>query len=292
MNRRRFTLISSLTLATGNVLKAAKAEQAEVLSLGLLTDVHYADKKTQGTRAYRDSLLKGKEAAKFFKSKNPAAIVCLGDLIDAAPSVETEISYLTAICKVLNVTGIPRHHVLGNHCVATLNKEEFFKNAGSANHEGHYSFDLKGIHFIVLDACYNSKMEPYGRNNFVWHDSNMTPQEIAWLKKDLAETKLPTVVFTHQRLDVNRPNKYAIKQSVEVRKILEDSKKVRVVFQGHSHKNELVEVNEIPYCTLAAMVEGEGVESSSYSLLRFFNDGSIKLEGYHRQKNQTFPKKA
>ena len=263
MNRRRFTLISSLTLATGSVLKAAKSEPTEVLSLGLLTDVHYADKKTQGTRAYRDSLLKGKEAAEFFKSKKPAAIVCLGDLIDAAPSVETEISYLTAICKVLNVTGIPRHHVLGNHCVATLNKEEFFKNAGSANKEGHYSFDLKGTHFVVLDACYNSKMEPYGRNNFVWHDSNMTPQEIAWLRKDLAETQLPTVVFTHQRLDVDRPNKYAIKQSVEVRKIFEESKRVRVVFQGHSHKNELVEVNEIPYCTLAAMVEGEGVESSS-----------------------------
>ena len=67
---------------------------------------------------------------------------------------------------------------------------------------------------------------------------------------------------------------------------------MRVVFQGHSHKNELVEVNEIPYCTLAAMVEGEGVESSSYSLLRFLNDGSIKLEGYHRQKDQTFRKKA
>jgi alkaline phosphatase len=292
MNRRHFTLVSSLTLASGNVLKAAHARQTEVLSLGLLTDIHYADKNTLGTRAYRDSLLKGKDAAEFFKIKKPAAIICLGDLIDAAPSVDTEISYLTAICKVLNIAGIPRHHVLGNHCVATLKKEEFFKYAKSANTEGHYSFDLKGTHFIVLDACYNSKMEPYGRNNFVWHDSNMTPQEIEWLKEDLAETKLPTVIFTHQRLDVDRPNKYAIKQSVEVRKILEESKKVRVVFQGHSHKNELAEVNEIPYCTLAAMVEGEGVESNSYSLLRFLSDGSIKLEGYHRQKDQTFLKKA
>jgi alkaline phosphatase len=292
MNRRHFTLVSSLTLASGNVLKAANAKQTEVLSLGLLTDIHYADKSTLGTRAYRDSLLKGKDAAEFFKIKKPAAIICLGDLIDAAPSVDTEISYLTAICKVLNIAGIPRHHVLGNHCVATLKKEEFFKYAKSANTEGHYSFDLKGTHFIVLDACYNSKMEPYGRNNFVWHDSNMTPQEIEWLKEDLAETKLPTVIFTHQRLDVDRPNKYAIKQSVEVRKILEESKKVRVVFQGHSHKNELAEVNEIPYCTLAAMVEGEGVESNSYSLLRFLSDGSIKLEGYHRQKDQTFLKKA
>lgn len=291
MTRRHFTLMSSLTLASGSALKGAEAEPTEVLSLGLLTDVHYADKKTWGSRAYRDSLLKGKEAAEFFNEKKPAAMVCLGDLIDAAPSVETEISYLTAICKVLDVAGIPRHHVLGNHCVATLNKEEFFKNAGSANKEGHYSFDLKGNHFVVLDACYNSRMEPYGRNNFVWHDSNMTPEEIAWLKKDLAETKLPTVVFTHQRLDVDRPNKYAIKQSVEVRKILEDSGRVRVVFQGHSHKNELEEVNGIPYCTLAAMVEGEGIESNSYSLLRFLDDGSIKLEGYRRQKNQSFSRK-
>ena len=282
--------MSSLTLASGPALEAADTKPTEVLSLGLLTDVHYADKDTWGSRAYRDSLLKGKEAAEFFKAKKPAAMVCLGDLIDAAPSVETEISYLTKICKVLDVAGIPRHHVLGNHCVATLNKEEFFKNAGSANKEGHYSFDLKGNHFVVLDACYNSKMEPYGRNNFVWHDSNMTPEEIAWLKKDLEETKLPTVVFTHQRLDVDRPNKYAIKQSVEVRKILEESKKVRVVFQGHSHKNELETVNEIPYCTLAAMVEGKGIKSSSYSLLRFFDDGSIQLEGYRRQKNQTFSK--
>lgn len=282
--------MSSLTLASGPALKAADTKPTEVLSLGLLTDVHYADKDTWGSRAYRDSLLKGKEAAEFFKEKKPAAMVCLGDLIDAAPSVETEISYLTKICKVLDVAGIPRHHVLGNHCVATLNKEEFFKNAGSANKEGHYSFDLKGNHFVVLDACYNSKMEPYGRNNFVWHDSNMTPEEIAWLKKDLAETKLPTVVFTHQRLDVDRPNKYAIKQSVEVRQIFEESKKVRVVFQGHSHKNELETVNEISYCTLAAMVEGKGIKSSSYSLLRFFDDGSIQLEGYRRQKNQTFSK--
>jgi alkaline phosphatase len=66
---------------------------------------------------------------------------------------------------------------------------------------------------------------------------------------------------------------------------------VRVVFQGHSHKNELEEVNGIPYCTLAAMVEGEGIESNSYSLLRFLDDGSIKLEGYRRQKNQSFSRK-
>ena len=291
MTRRNFTLMSSLTLAAGSSLRAA-AKPNEVLSLGLLTDVHYADKDTRGSRAYRESLAKGKEATDFFKEKKPAAIVCLGDLIDAAPSVETEISYLTAITKVLDGAGLPRHHVLGNHCVATLTKEEFFKHSGSVNQKGHYSFDLEGNHFVVLDACYNEKMEPYGRDNFVWHDSNMTPAEIAWLKKDLAATKSPTVVFAHQRLDLDRPNKHAVKQSAEVRKILEESGMVRAVFQGHSHQNELETIGGVPYCTLAAMVEGSGVEKNSYSLLRFFDDGSIKLEGYRRQKNQTFSAKS
>jgi len=289
MKRREFVLMSSLTLAAGSTSGAPNKKSKEILALGMLTDVHYADKETKGSRAYRDSLAKGKEAAEFFKEKKPMALVCLGDLIDAAPSVETEISYLQAITGVLDEAGLPRHHVLGNHCVATLTKEEFFQHSGSERQEGHYSFDLQGTHFVLLDACYNAEMEPYGRNNFVWHDSNLSPEQVAWLKKDLARTELPVVIFVHQRLDLDRPNKYAVKQSAKVRRILEESRKIRVVFQGHSHKNELKEVGGIPYCTLAAMVEGSGIENNSYSLLRFFGDGSIKLEGYRRQKNQEFP---
>jgi alkaline phosphatase len=292
MNRRNFTRISSLTLGGGSVLSAEGKQfgktPKEILALGLLTDVHYADKDTRGSRMYRESLTKAKEAALFFKEKKPSAVVCLGDLVDAAPSVETEIFYLEKITKVLDVCGLPRHHVLGNHCVATLTKEEFFKHSGSVNKQGHYSFDLKGKHFVVLDACYNSKMEPYGRDNFVWHDSNMTAGEIEWLEKDLKATKNPTVVFAHQRLDVDRPNKHAIKQSSKVRKILETSNKVTAVFQGHSHKNELKTINEIPYCTLAAMIEGSGVENNSYALLRFFDDGKVTLEGYRRQMSKEF----
>ena len=284
--------MSSLTLGGGSILSAQEKEAQktpkEVLSLGLLTDVHYADKDTSGSRVYRESLAKGKEAALFFKEKKPSAVVCLGDLIDAAPSVETEISYLEKITKVLDECGLPRHHVLGNHCVSTLTKEEFFKHAGSLNKQGHYSFDLKGKHFVVLDACYNARMEPYGRNNFIWHDSNMTPAEIEWLEEDLKATRNPTVVFVHQRLDVDRPVKYAIKQSKKVRKILEKSGKVTAVFQGHSHKNELKTINGIPYCTLAAMIEGSGVDNNSYSLLRFFDDGKVSLEGYRRQISKEF----
>ncbi len=284
MTRRKFTLMSSLSLVAGGEVGGAK----ETLALGLLTDVHYADKKAGGSRHYRDSLAKGKEAAAFFRQRKPAAVICLGDLIDAAPSVAVELGYLKTIAGVLDKAAVPRYHVLGNHCVATLTKEEFFAYGGSVNQKGHHSFDLGGVHFVILDACFTAQMEPYGRNNFVWHDSNLPPAQIGWLEEDLKRTKFPVVVMIHQRLDLDRPNKYAVKQSDKVREILEKSGKVRLVLQGHSHKNELTKVKDIPYATLAAMVEGAGVENGAYSLLRFFDDGAIRLEGHRRQESCEF----
>jgi len=283
-----------MALGAGLFAGRAMADEAgakPVLTLGLLTDVHYADKETRGSRYYRDSLAKGREAAAFFKEKKPSAMICLGDVIDEAETVEEEIKYLKTITEALDESGIPRHHVLGNHCVATLTKEEFFEHGGQQVKQGYYSVDLNGVHLVILDACYNKKMEAYGRNNFQWSDANIPPVELAWLKKDLAGTDLPVVVFAHQRLDLEPEVNYAVKQSPKVRKILEVCGKVQAVFQGHSHKNELHEVEGIPYCTLKAMVEGEGEENSGYSLLEVFADGSLKLKGFRKQVDRDLGKK-
>ena len=293
MKRRNFVQISSIALGSGLLGGRSLAEEDDarpLLSLGLLTDVHYADKEPAGSRHYRDSLAKAGEAAAFFKEKSPSAIVCLGDIIDAAPNVETEITYLQKIIKVLDESGIPRHHVLGNHCVSTLTKEEFFETGGTQVKQGHYSVDLNGVHLVILDACYNKDMAPYGRDNFKWDDANIPPAELEWLKKDLAGTDKTTVVFAHQRLDQELTSSHAVRQSPEVRKILEESGKVKAVFQGHSHENDLQTVNGIPYCTLKAMVEGEGVGNSGYSLLEVFADGTLKLKGFRKQVDRDLGK--
>lgn len=289
MKRRRFVQSGALVLGggiTSGQLIAEEAGAKPVLALGLLTDVHYADKATRGTRHYRESLAKAKEAAALFKEKKPAAMICLGDVIDEAKTVEEEVHYLKAISAVLDEAGVPRHHVLGNHCVATLTKEEFFEHGGMAVKKGYYSMDLEGVHLVILDSCFNKEMTPYGRNNFKWNDPNIPADELEWLEKDLAGTKLPVVVFVHQRLDLEPKSNYAVKQSPQVRKILEASGKVKAVFQGHSHKNELKMVGGIPYCTLKAMVDGSGEENSGYSLLEVFADGSLRLKGYRKQMDQ------
>jgi len=56
--------------------------------MGLVTDLHYADKPAAGSRHYRESLGKIVEAGEQFEKDKPDFIVELGDLIDAADSVE------------------------------------------------------------------------------------------------------------------------------------------------------------------------------------------------------------
>jgi alkaline phosphatase len=249
--------------------------------LGLVTDMHYADKKASGSRHYRDSIDKLAVAREKLDLAQLDGVVELGDFIDAADSVDVELGYLRKINSEFKRLSQRTYYVLGNHCVHTLTKKEFLGAVGQ--NSSYFSFDMSGAHFIVLDACFRSDGVEYGRKNFDWTDPNISQSQLTFLEKDLSQTKAPTVVFVHQRLDVS--NAYGIKNGKEVRAILENSGKVTAVFQGHSHENEHQEINGIHYCTLAAMVEGPGSENTAFSTLEVFSDGSLKVSGYAKQSS-------
>jgi alkaline phosphatase len=207
-------------------------------------------------------------------------VVELGDLIDAADSVETEQSYLKRINREFSAISRDRHYVLGNHCVDVLAKDEFLGGVG--REESYYSFDSGGVHFVVLDACFRSDGKPYGRKNSKWTDANVPAEELDWLKDDLKRTDKKAVVFAHQRLDV--ANDHGVRNAAAVRTVLEGSGKVLAVFQGHSHRNDYREIAGVHYCTLVAMVEGSGAENSGYTTVDVRADGSITVTGFRRQK--------
>ena len=269
-----------LDLVSGATLLADEGSDKGGVTFGLITDLHHADKPPAGSRHYRETLGKLAEAAKQFETDRPVFVVELGDLIDAADSVETELTYLKTVNKAFSAINKDRHYVLGNHCVDTLTKEEFLD--GVAQQKGYYSFDRGGVHFVVLDACFTSGGKPYGRKNSKWNDANIPSDEVDWLKDDLKGTDKKVVVFAHQRLDV--ANDYGIKNAAEVRKVLEGSGKVLAVFQGHSHKNDYKEIGGIHYCTLVAMIEGSGAENNGFSVVKLRTDGTIKLTGFRKQK--------
>ncbi|MEO1972895.1 MAG: metallophosphoesterase [Pirellulaceae bacterium] len=283
LGRRAFLKDGLLSLSVAglsiSLTKTSRSSESKAIKLGMVTDLHFADKPTAGSRHYRETPSKLAVAVEQFKKEKVLAVVELGDLIDAADTPAKELAYLKTINEIFSKISPNRHYVLGNHCVYTLTKQEFL--TGVEQKRSYYSFDLRQRHFVILDSCFRSDLQPYGRNNFEWTDTNMPPEELKWLRRDLGETKFPTVVFAHQRLDVK--NHYGVKNADAIRTILAESGKVAAVFQGHSHKNDYHEIDGIHYCTLVAMVEGTGAENNGFSILDWTNPDSIQINGFRRQ---------
>ncbi|MEO8270341.1 MAG: metallophosphoesterase [Aureliella sp.] len=286
LGRRAFLKEGTLVLATASLSsrKLLRADETPDVRVGLITDLHYADKASAGSRYYRLSLEKLEKATEQFQQAELTFTVELGDLIDSMDAVDLDLSYLKTIDGRFSAICQDRHYVLGNHCVETLKKEEFLGEV--AQERSYYSFDRGGVHFVVLDSCYRSDGAAYGRNNSHWADANIPAAELDWLKADLADIDKPVIVFAHQRLDVS--SDHGVKNNAEVRQVLEASGRVLGVFQGHSHQNDLKEIGGIHYCTLVAMVEGEGVENNGYSVLEIKPDGTLMLSGFCKQLSRNW----
>jgi UDP-2,3-diacylglucosamine pyrophosphatase LpxH len=286
MLRNGALLLTGATLPVANwdALLASEPSPKDVARGAMITDLHFADKPPAGSRHYRETLDKLAEASEKIAATKPQFVVELGDFIDAADDVETEKKYLREVNEAFTKIPGDKHYVLGNHCVYSLNKSEFLEGVGKP--KSYYSFDVNGVHFIVLDSCFRSDGEPYGRKNFVWTDPNIPADEVDWLKQDLATNTRKTVVFAHQRLDVGSP--YGVKNAAEIRTIFEESGNVVAVFQGHSHHNEYKDINGVHYCTLVAMVEGAGLENNGYSTLEVAASGDIRVQGFRKQSSRTW----
>lgn len=183
-SRRCFLQGTSLIIASSvaGLEQILGGDDSLAFNLGLITDLHYADKSPSGTRYYRETLTKIDETSKEFAKPEscPNFLIELGDLVDAADSAETELQYLSVINGRLKKICDRRYYVLGNHCVDTLTKKEFLEHV--QQERSFYSFDESGFHFIVLDACFRKDGEPYGRKNFQWTDTMIPEPELTWLQ--------------------------------------------------------------------------------------------------------------
>src|SRR5688572_30432486 len=81
---------AGLDLARPGDRSAAEASGKGGVRLGLVTDLHYADKPPAGTRHYREALDRLAGATEQFEKEKLSFVVELGDLVDAADSVKTE----------------------------------------------------------------------------------------------------------------------------------------------------------------------------------------------------------
>jgi len=92
--------------------------------------------------------------------------------------------------------------------------------------ETHYSFDHRGVHFIGLDNVSRAKPE-------------VGPEQLAWLKKDLARfpASAPIVVFTHRPLFDLKPEwEWFTSDGDDVMNALVPYENVTVLY-GHIHRH-------------------------------------------------------
>jgi predicted phosphodiesterase len=291
ITRRVFLKASAASLAGLAVAplsctpQISSRSRAGTTRFGIVTDSHYADADTIGSRFYRHSLDKLTECVELMNTQKVDFLIELGDFKDQDnPAVEQRtISYLQAVEKIFQQFNGPTYHVLGNHDEDSISKKQFLTNVENTNvssGRSYYSFDLHGLHFVVLDANYKADGTDYDHGNFDWTDTNIPTAELNWLGNDLATARGPVIVFIHQLLD-GATNTY-VNNAKDVRQILEQSGKVLAVFQGHHHPGSYSRIEGIHYYTLKALVEGPGQENNSYAIVEVRTDRSITITGYRK----------
>ena len=292
VSRRAFLKSSAVSLAALPLSCApwtASHTRGGAARFGIVTDCHYADAEAAGTRFYRESLDKLGECVELMNAEKVDFLIELGDFKDQdrPPAERKTLSHLETVEKVFQRFDGPAYHVLGNHDLDSISKEQFLTRVENTNIDSdrsYYSFDVNGLHCVVLDANYKSDGADYDHGNFDWTDANIAPEEMDWLKHDLAAARGPVVVFSHQLLDGT--GSVYVKNASQVRQILEDSGKVLAVFQGHHHAGSYKNIAGIHYYTLKALVEGAGPESNSYAIAEARPDGGITVTGYRRAESK------
>lgn len=293
MNRKEFLYASSTLIGGLTLGKVPFTSVQEIIRIGLITDLHYAERPTPegSTRFYGESLKKLSECVTVMNREQVDFLIQIGDFKDQNdPPVESEtLEFLEVMVNELTHFNGPAYHVLGNHDHDSISKQQFLDRItipGFGSAKSYYSFDQNDFHFVVLDANYTSSGEPYNRGNFIWTDSNVPKSQLNWLQEDLQRTRKPTIVFVHQRLDEKEGNEnYCVGNASAVRNILEQAGNVILVLQGHYHPGDMTTINDIVYYTLEAAVEGSGLENNSFAILEIDQDLEMRMIGFRKAES-------
>ncbi|MBQ8145594.1 MAG: metallophosphoesterase [Clostridia bacterium] len=224
------------------------------MKIGLFSDPHYCKVSCIGeTRMPAISYEKIKEAMTYFKEQSVDICFCLGDLTDSPDGVTRAdaIKNLDEILELIHSFEIPFYVVPGNHDYLTLKREDLAR-AGIKTPpyivEDEYNF-------IILDANYRSSMEHFDTAGVDWTDSNLPKEQVDFLEKALKESDKQAIVMVHENLDPSLEESHIIKNAIEIREIIKNSGKVKMVIQGHFHRGNEIIVDDIPYFTVRGMCE-------------------------------------
>ena len=225
------------------------------MKIGILTDPHYSSAPlTCGKRFNNQSLRKIKEALQHFKAENCELVILLGDVTDTEPTRAQEAENVVQVSAALQETGIETVCLMGNHDAFVFTEQEFYELLGDQYRARLISRD--GLNLLFLDACYFKTGVHYLPGDSDWTDTFYPHTQ--QLREVLAGLKGDVYVFMHQNIDPEVPLDHCLSNAELMRAILQESGKVKGVYQGHYHPGHQTVHEGIQYTTFAAMCENEG----------------------------------
>lgn len=221
------------------------------MKIGIFSDPHYSSAAiTCGCRYNNRSLDKIKAAYCHFESEGCRLVVCLGDLIDTEKTVDEEIANLKKIADVFHGASMPTVALMGNHDAFTITSEQFYDTLGLPKAE-HLTLDGRELFF--LDTCYFKSGKHYAPGDSDWTDCYCP--DVKKLEKSLAAIDSDAYIFMHHNTDIAIREDHRLANAEELMRCINQSGKVKAVFQGHYHGGHSSIYGGIPYITLPAMCQ-------------------------------------
>lgn len=225
------------------------------MKIGIFTDSHYSSQEiTCGKRYNSKSLEKIRDAYMYFEESGCDLAICLGDLIDKENNHEKEMENLGRVAEVISKSSIPTVCLMGNHDAFALSEEEFYTILGKNCKPRTLCMDNKN--FLFVDACYFKNGKHYQPGDSDWTDTFYPKEEeVAQLLAGLNED---SYVFMHQNIDHAISQDHRLFNADKMCRLIEDSRVVKAVYQGHYHPGKYSESGNVQYVTFPAMCEGDG----------------------------------
>lgn len=274
-------------------------EDGPLFKIGIVTDIHHADKDTRIGRFYRKSAGKLAQAIDEFNREGVDMMISLGDLVD------NDIRNYSVIDSVFNTFNGPVWKVLGNHDFivpySAERQDSIFKVMGIEDR--YRSIRKKGVRLLLLDgtdvAVFShpegsqehadavrtlDSLKQAGSPNNRKYNGGIGKKQMDWIRYELERAAVNednVICFCHMPM-MPLGGQYTLFNSPEVTQTLSGSPYAKAVITGHHHPGGYEMKDGIHYLSLQGMVQGE---QNSYVIAEIYKD-KIVIKGHGREESR------
>lgn len=254
----------------------------DIVRLGVLTDIQYADKPDSKLpwvgqlREYQKVLPKLESAVEYLNKHSLSLVLHLGDIVDGNKTLDQTREDLEAVLSRLEQLKAPVCHVLGNHCLDV--ERDYLVRRLKLDKGAYYHVDVSDKwRFIMVDTVDMSVSREQGtslrkladeylhdhegeENAKPWN-GGIGPEQMKWLSSTLVDARKKNrfvIVCGHMPiLPQAATGMHCAWDSAAIEEVLVQSEVVKAYFCGHCHEGGYAFCRGIHHVTFEALLDSD-----------------------------------